>query len=108
MTFSEYSRFRQSTDLPSTRELPAGVYGCLGLAGEAGEVIDKIKKRHRDGGNFADFQDALCKELGDVLWYLDRIATDFGLSLEEVARTNRAKLQDRMNRGVLSGSGDNR
>ena len=48
------------------------------------------------------------KELGDVMWYLANIADDFGLKLEDIAVANIEKLQDRKNRGVLGGSGDNR
>lgn len=50
----------------------------------------------------------LKKELGDVLWYMAAICSDFGLSLDDVATTNYNKLKDRMNRNVIQGSGDNR
>lgn len=53
------------------------VYPTLGLSGEAGEVAEKVKKVIRDkGGEFDDdTRLAICKELGDVLWYVAQIAS---------------------------------
>ncbi len=51
---------------------------------------------------------AMAKELGDVLWYLAQLATELDLDLDEVARANLDKLLSRQQRGVLSGSGDDR
>lgn len=84
-------------------------YLALGLAGEAGEVADKVKKLIRDGGEGGkEFTDALILELGDVLWYVAQLATFIGVDLEWVAWKNINKLQSRQDRGVISGSGDNR
>ena len=86
------------------------VYPTLGLAGEAGEVAEKVKKLIRDdGGVLSDERRAaLAGELGDVLWYVAQVATEAGLDLEDVARANLDKLASRAERGVLSGSGDER
>ena len=85
-------------------------YPALGLAGEAGEVCEKIKKIMRDQkGYFTDEDTAeIEKELGDVLWYLATIATELNLALSVIAEDNMKKLLDRQERGVLGGSGDNR
>jgi len=48
------------------------------------------------------------KELGDVLWYLSNIASDLGLSLSQIAKTNLDKLEDRKERDVIKGEGDDR
>jgi NTP pyrophosphatase (non-canonical NTP hydrolase) len=47
-------------------------------------------------------------EIGDVLWYVARLADELGIDLEEIATYNMNKLLDRLNRGVIQGSGDNR
>jgi NTP pyrophosphatase (non-canonical NTP hydrolase) len=86
------------------------VYPTLGLAGEAGEVAEKVKKMIRDDeGVLGDERRAaIAKELGDVLWYAAQVATEAGLDLGEIAEANLAKLLSRQERGVLQGSGDDR
>jgi len=90
------------------------IYPALGLVGEAGEAVDKIKKlwRNKDikyGRDYSDTEKAeLVKELGDVLWYLSAIALELETSLQEVAEVNIAKLLDRKERNVIKSEGDNR
>ena len=55
----------------------------LGLAGEAGEVADLLKE-HLHRGQPLD-RDKLCRELGDVIWYLAATASTAGFTLSEVA-----------------------
>jgi len=81
------------------------IYPALGLAGEAGEISNKIKKTLR--GDSLNYND-MVSELGDVLWYLAVLADDLGISLNRVAEENILKLADRKIRGKLKGSGDNR
>ena len=86
-----------------------GMYNALGMNGEAGECAEKVKKAARDGVvDYAAYRTEVCKELGDVLWYLSQLARDFGFTLQDVADANLAKLRDRASRNVLGGSGDNR
>jgi NTP pyrophosphatase (non-canonical NTP hydrolase) len=86
------------------------VYPTLGLCNEAGEVAGKVKKIFRDRGGVVTDDDraALTLELGDVLWYLAEVCTQLGVSLEDVAAANVAKLRSRSARGVLGGEGDSR
>jgi NTP pyrophosphatase (non-canonical NTP hydrolase) len=86
------------------------IYPALGLTNEAGEVAGKIKKIFRDkGGVIGDAErDALKAELGDVLWYVAQVATELGLSLDEVAQHNLDKLLSRQARGTIQGDGDTR
>lgn len=108
MELSEYQRRSRSTaHYPRTDSL---TYPALGLAGEAGEFADHAKKVIRDDGGVVseERREAMSKELGDVLWYVAQLATELDLELEEIARENIEKLESRMRRGVLAGSGDNR
>lgn len=88
-------------------------YPALGLAGEAGEVAEKVKKLLRDTNiDMTDIPEdkarEIAKELGDVLWYVANLAADLHYTLDEIAEMNLAKLSDRADRNVLKGSGDNR
>jgi len=82
------------------------IENTLGLVGEAGEVSEKIKKLFRDKNKFSD--DEVLKELGDVLFYTVALSNIFNGNLRKVMEMNMAKLNDREQRGVLKGSGDNR
>jgi NTP pyrophosphatase (non-canonical NTP hydrolase) len=88
------------------------IYPSLKLAGEAGEVSEKVGKVLRDKEpeyfNTDEFKDAIKKELGDVLWYIASLADDLGITLDDVGATNINKLWSRQERGVISGSGDDR
>lgn len=106
-----------------TRAITTDVYGgqgdilsvafvnkVLGLAGEAGEVAEKVKKLQRNTGGKMTPADRreLLKELGDVLWYLGAIAHYLNEPLGKIAENNLAKLLDRHQRGVIKSAGDNR
>jgi NTP pyrophosphatase (non-canonical NTP hydrolase) len=85
-------------------------YLSLGLAGESGELSNKIKKLIRDSvGEISDeLRKDLSKEIGDCFWYIANICTELQLDLNEIAEENIKKLSSRKERGVLTGSGDNR
>lgn len=85
-------------------------YVALGLTSEAGEVAGKVKKVMRDENTQLTPQkiDELMQEIGDVLWYCARLASEIGVDLDEIAKLNIAKLRTRKASGKLSGSGDNR
>lgn len=89
-----------------TKETP-DMERVLGLGEESGEVLGLFKKALR-GDNDPDFSVKVKKELGDTLWYLSQVAKDCGFTLQDVAMTNLQKLEDRFQRGVLKGFGDNR
>ena len=86
------------------------IYPTLGLVGEAGEVAEKVKKVIRDKKGVFDDESkkGLKKELGDVLWYVSNICTEFNFKLEDVALQNLDKLKQRAAKGKISGSGDDR
>lgn len=88
-------------------------YPALGLAGEAGEVANKIKKimrdRKGDVNNLPpEVKDQIASELGDCLWYISALATDLGIGMDGIAYENVVKLQKRKEKGTIHGTGDNR
>lgn len=109
MTFEEYQKKSRKTALYPNKDKNF-IYPTLGLTGEAGEVAEKIKKVIRDekGVVSKDKKEEIKKELGDVLWYISQLATELKISLDDIAKTNLAKLFTRKEKGKLQGSGDNR
>ena len=81
---------RQGPDHPNRTIIP-----LLGLASEAGELLNEYKKRLRDGDAHTRFEERLVEELGDLLWYLAEVATASGVALEEIATANLRKTHDR-------------
>ena len=84
------------------------MYPALGLAGEAGEVANKVKKIFRDGlDNLPEnWKGNIASEIGDVLWYCAALASDLGYNLEDIAEENLKKLSVRKKENKLKGSGD--
>jgi NTP pyrophosphatase (non-canonical NTP hydrolase) len=114
MDFNTYAEATEETAVYKTTVAPSDwmLYETLGLVGEAGEFADKVKKILRDHGGVIDDEarDALVLELGDVLWYLARLAIRLGhgWDLSSIAERNLAKLAARQERGTLHGAGDER
>ncbi len=92
---------------PETHKI---TYPALGMAGEAGEVANKVKKIIRDGKKSLpdDWQEQLASEIGDVLWYCAALARDLDMSLATIMAANLDKLKTRQEQGTLGGSGDKR
>lgn len=103
MSMNEYQRMASKTAIyNSTHSI---LYPALGLAGEAGEVANKVKKMIRDG-NFD--RQGIAAEIGDVLWYVAALSRDLNIDLHDIAMQNLEKLYSRKARGTLGGSGDKR
>tara|TARA_R100001082_G_scaffold108923_2_gene85028 strand:+ start:62 stop:439 length:378 start_codon:yes stop_codon:yes gene_type:complete len=108
MKFSEYEEVIKATAIyPSTHKI---LYPALGMAGEAGEVANKVKKLIRDGDYrlSQEWREQLAAEIGDVLWYCAALAKDLNMPLAQIAASNKEKLLSRKERGTLKGSGDKR
>jgi len=114
MTFDEYQKEAIVTDTFSKSERSikntSFFEKLLGLVGETGEVAEKFKKIYRDnGGELSPAQlEDMKKELGDIMWYNAVIAEYLGLSFQDIAEHNIAKLRDRQKRNKIQGSGDDR
>lgn len=68
----------------------------LGLMGEVGEVVEHVKKSRRPEPKTKPIKrEEFISELGDVLWYLTRLAAEHGIHMDEVAEHNIEKLTKR-------------
>jgi NTP pyrophosphatase (non-canonical NTP hydrolase) len=110
MTFDDYQQKALVTAVNSYDPLMAKTIWAMGVAGEAGEVVEKWKKivAYKDGQISQEDKDELAKELGDVVWYIAVMADSLGLSFDDVMERNIRKLADRQKRDVIKGKGDNR
>lgn len=113
MSLNEYQKL--ATKTASYPDVGCNIiYPALGLAGEAGEVAEKVKKlwRNRNITSGKELEtilaNELIKELGDTLWYIAALANELNVPLADIARSNITKLQDRLERGVIKSAGDNR
>ncbi len=84
------------------------VYTCL--SEEVGEIGGVLKRIARDNGGKVtrEVRAALGKECGDVFWTLTRLVKKLGFSMTEIASDNAKKINDRVKRGKIKGSGDDR
>jgi NTP pyrophosphatase (non-canonical NTP hydrolase) len=113
MNFNEYQHEALKTaDYPDKGNNI--LYPAMGLAGEAGECLDKIKKYWRNFGITSGDQlneeqrHLIILELGDQIWYLAAMCSELGVSLDCIADLNLKKLHDRQNRGTIKSEGDQR
>lgn len=104
-TLNAYQDAVQRTKHPDDGVIGLATSG-LGVAGEAGEVADLIKKQI--GHGHAADAERIKKELGDVLWYAADIGTRYGWRLQEIAEANIVKLQQRYPDGFSSAASINR
>lgn len=108
MTFEEYTEKALATSIcPENMDV---IYPLIGLTGETGEVAEKIKKVYRDNnGEFTEgIKLQIMKEIGDCLWYINKLAADLGYTLEDAAKINLEKCYTRRANNTLHGDGDNR
>ena len=114
LSLNDYQEKAWSYALPTAKNY---VYLYLGLSGEVGELCSADAKWLRDAVDNGEFnahevwkdkQEKVKKELGDILWFVAGIASYYSWTLEDVAEANLKKLEDRKNRNVIQGSGDNR
>lgn len=93
MEANEYQRLAMTTLNPALENKDVLINAVMGLCGEAGEVIDIVKK-HLAQGHELDTE-KIKKELGDVAWYLAECAYAIGVPLSEVLEGNIEKLKKR-------------
>lgn len=111
MRANDYQKLASRTlinkpDVPLSGHETMIIWSAIGLAGEAGEVVDSIKKGifHRHGLE----KEKIEKELGDVLWYVAALCTKLDIDMESVMQKNIDKLLARYPNGYSSEDSINR
>jgi NTP pyrophosphatase (non-canonical NTP hydrolase) len=110
ISFSKYQEEAKKAAIFPKIDGVGWIYPALGLAGEAGEVVEQIKKMIRDD-NLEPTLERLAKvskELGDVLWYAAMLCEELGLDLGHIAEMNLYKIRERVEAGTLQGDGSDR
>lgn len=111
MDFNEYQKIASTTaHFNEENEMYKLMYVTMGVAGETGELVEKVKKLIRnDKGVLTEEKRAgIVAEMGDVLWYLSQLSALLDVPFEAAAQANVQKLKDRAARGVIKSEGDNR
>lgn len=109
----EKTHIDESTEL--TYDIYCKVLKFVMLSKEIGALAKKVRK---EWDSFTDEQrasvlktkgtDGIDKEVGDSAWMLANVAHHLGFKMDDILAQNIAKLDDRLKRNVLIGSGDNR
>ncbi|MBQ8292317.1 MAG: nucleoside triphosphate pyrophosphohydrolase family protein [Bacilli bacterium] len=97
MKINEYQRLAMVTVNKSLTKEEMLINSVMGLNGEAGEVIDLLKKHLFHGHEFD--KENFIKELGDIAWYLAEAATSLDIDLEKIFELNIEKLKKRYPEG---------
>lgn len=97
MKINEYQTLAMKTLNKELKNNDILINGVMGLCGEAGEVIDIVKKHLHQGHPLN--KEELIKELGDVAWYLAEIAYAIDIDLETILKINIDKLKKRFPNG---------
>lgn len=92
-TFNDYQRAAMRTSGEYESQLDMLRNACYGLNGEAGEVIDLLKKHEFQGHELN--REKMAEEIGDVLWYCQLGAYALGIPFEAIAKGNVHKLMER-------------
>ena len=96
---------KASTENP-TLDVGGILNACNGIAGEAGELIDLVKKWifHEKPLD----EEHAKTELGDLLWYTALMCHSFGWNMEDVMELNIEKLKKRYPDGFTIEAANNR
>ena len=97
MKLEEFSKFVDDLEQKyslrvSTQNLRA-LHATLGICGEAGELVDIVKKQFAYGKEVDVVH--LAEEMGDVFHYLIMLSNIYGLNFNEIVDANVRKLKAR-------------
>lgn len=109
MKLKEYQDFVETTWIPADLAEVEELRIVTGIFGELGEVAELIKKWHRgDNQDPQLFRERIKSEIGDVQYYIAKLANFYDIDLTEVLIANAFKLENRKNKGTIKGSGEDR
>jgi NTP pyrophosphatase (non-canonical NTP hydrolase) len=96
ISLSDYQDWVESVSSDRVNELGL-IYAGLGLAGETGETVERVKKivRDREGVYTPEDREYLRLELGDIVWYVAKFCNELDLDLTDVLLANMDKINDR-------------
>lgn len=106
MQINEYQKLAMTSLNKDLTKKEALINSVMGLNGEAGEVIDLVKKHLFHGHELN--KEELIKELGDVAWYLAEAAYALDIDLETILVLNIEKLKKRYPEGFSKEKSINR
>lgn len=106
LTMNAYQKLAEKTSGAGEFGERRQIIAALGMAGEAGEFANMIKKLTAHGHDIS--KETLAEELGDVLWYLAEAATALELKLNDIAQMNVDKLAARYPEGFSQERSRNR
>lgn len=93
MDIKEYSTLALRTASPSVDYMNDVMHAAFGIGGEAGEILDHVKKVVWNG-RFID-KTHLIAEIGDCMWYLNLLVASLDTDWGHVLSVNIAKLEAR-------------
>jgi len=95
MNLDEYQDYARATNNYKLKSVPKAAVPLLsrhyllsGLVAQVGELENQFKKKLRDGDDYRLFHKHVSERLGYALWYLANLASELGLSLEDIATAN--------------------
>lgn len=97
LSLNDFTAFKERLKDDSINKL---LHAGIGLSGEAGELVDTIKK-HLFYGKELD-KENLKEELGDIMFFVAMACNSLGVTMEEVLSMNVKKLTIRYNQGVFT------
>ena len=97
MTLDDYQAAASRTVNARLTDTERLVDAAAGLAEESGEILGIVRKHAFQAHSLS--RDKLQAELGDALWCLTIAAQSAGMTLEQVAAANVAKLRARYPHG---------
>lgn len=86
--------YEDFTLTPDQAEL---LHAAIGIAGEAGELLDAVRKHVFDGQPLDE--DNIIEELGDLCFYLEAAMQAFGIERYDIEELNMTKLFERYKDG---------